>query len=724
MDIRSTIKRGMNWFIKESRTFPVILQYYLKDPIWSKKEFVTMANEGYKQNVYVYACIKQIAMGSAGIPWLLYNKKKSKKGEDTEIESHPLLDLWNKPNPKQGGTKFRESTIAYLMIEGNSYIEAAGPNNPNKPPLELYPLRPDRINILPGDKQFLVLGYEYEIGGRKAIFKQEEVLHLLMFDPLDDWFGMSPLKAASRSVDQNNQSRSWNVSLLQNGARPPGILRTQKGLSDIQFNRIENKWQEKYSGWQNAGVPMILEGGLEWQEMGLDPIDMAWLEGTKLSAREIAIAFGVPPEIIGDNSNKTYSNYQEARKAFYEETILPLMDWYRDEVNSWLTVRYGDNLYLDYDRDEIEALQEDRDKVWTRVSSANWLKVNEKRSATGYDDLSPEEGGDIILVKTTDTPITTFVANPEEEQAAQDAMDNALAPDDELDVNAEDGDLSKDETNAEAQSKAINFLMGNKSFNIRTKEQKEIYWKSVEIQRTPYYKTATNIIRKQFSKEHKSVVNIIKNSSDTKSAIKKVDNWLKVHNKDWDTILRGIYISVGEVFSSNTISSIKSCRSPFSFKAEDTWKTEVDDWLNNNCGTKITEINDVTRNKIRKYIAAGVDEGEGIEQIAMRIDALYLKKIIPNRSTVIARTEVIAASNLGSRAGAKQTGLELDHEWLDTNDRRTREWHKNAGGQVQKLDEPFEVMGEKLMFPGDISMGASARNVIQCRCTEVYSESE
>jgi HK97 family phage portal protein len=136
---------------------------------------------------------------------------------------------------------------------------------------------------------------------------------------------------------------------------------------------------------------------------------MDWLEGRKMSRVEICNVFQVPPELIGIQDQKTYSNYQEARKAFYTETVLPLMDRLCDDLNNWLVPVFGDNLILDYDKDEIEALQEDREKVWTRVQNANWLTVNEKRSATGYEEI---DGGDVVLVPATLVPIQGAIQPP------------------------------------------------------------------------------------------------------------------------------------------------------------------------------------------------------------------------------------------------------------------------------------------------------------------------
>ena len=353
----------------------------------------------------MYACVRQIAMACAGIPWLVY--RTTNDGTIEELENHPLKELLNGPNPWQGGSEFFESVVGFLMLAGNSYIEAAGPEN--GPPRELYVLRPDRMKVIAGNSQQLIAGYQYTVGGITVNFKPEEILHLKLFNPLDDWYGMSPIEAAARSIDQNNESRAWNVALLQNSARPPGALVTQNELQPDQFERLKEQIREQYMGARNAGRPLLLEGGLDWKEIGLTPAEMHWLEGLKLSAREIAIAFGVPPELIGDNANKTYSNYKEARQAFYTETVLPLMDSIKGELNNWLIPKFGDKrLYIDYDRDEIEALQEDREAVWSRALEAvknGIITPNEARVMLGYDEV---EGGDMLMMPVNMIPLTVM----------------------------------------------------------------------------------------------------------------------------------------------------------------------------------------------------------------------------------------------------------------------------------------------------------------------------
>jgi HK97 family phage portal protein len=160
-------------------------------------------------------------------------------------------------------------------------------------------------------------------------------------------------------------------------------------------------------GARNAGRPLLLEGGLDWKEIGLTPAEMHWLEGLKLSAREISIAFGVPPELIGDAENKTYSNLRESRQAFYTETVLPLMDSIKGELNNWLIPKFGDKkIYIDYDRDDIEALQEERETVWARALEAvktGVITPNEARVMLGYDEV---EGGDMLMMPANMMPLT------------------------------------------------------------------------------------------------------------------------------------------------------------------------------------------------------------------------------------------------------------------------------------------------------------------------------
>jgi HK97 family phage portal protein len=257
--------------------------------------------------------------------------------------------------------------------------------------------------------------YLYEFGGNKVRYQVDQVkghspvLHMKTFHPTDDWYGMSPIEAAVMSVDNHNEAGLYNLALMQNKATPSGALvvsvsdKNPSGkLDDEQYKRLQAKLEEKFVGSHNAGRPMLLEGGLDWREMGLSPKDMEYILGKNMSAREIALAFGYPPILLGIPGDSTYNNQKEARLALYEDTVLPTMDFLVTELNNWLAPAFGEGLVLDYDRDSIDAIAVKREAVWARVKDADFLTDNEKREAVGYEPLP---GGDTLYKDATKIPI-------------------------------------------------------------------------------------------------------------------------------------------------------------------------------------------------------------------------------------------------------------------------------------------------------------------------------
>lgn len=399
---------------KQSATYRAILMLFGNNPAWTRKDFAKLTEAGFMNCISVYACVSLIARSVARLPWILNKKPMSSPGSRSKverIEEHELLDRIRKPNPKEGQAAFIENTMSYYLISGNSYIERVGPKV--GPPKELYSLRPDRIKIIPGDRANLVAGYKYEVGGKKVLFNNKQILHLKTFHPLDDWYGLSPLEVAAKAIDISNMSMTWNAKLLENEMRPPGAMSTEQNLEDEQFDRLKREIREKMQGYENAAEPLLLEAGLKWENFAITPKDADWLNSDKMNDRRICRLFNVSPELIGDSENKTYSNYQEARKALYLETILVHGGFFRDELNNWLTPAYGERLYLDIDRDQIEAIREAMKEIYDWMDKAWWLKINEKRIACGKDDIGPE--GDVIMVPSNYIPLSDISGNIEEE---------------------------------------------------------------------------------------------------------------------------------------------------------------------------------------------------------------------------------------------------------------------------------------------------------------------
>ncbi len=370
---------------KDSATGPLIALHSQGQPVWTPRDYVAFAKEGYAQNAVVYRCVRMISEAAASVPLLLFQ-------EGRELDQHPLLDLLARPNRTECGPDLLESWFGFLLVSGNSYLEAVSIGGQIR---ELHALRPDRMKVVPGSDGWPV-AYEYTANGQTVRFNQEveggipPILHMALFHPTDDYYGLSPVEAAASAIDIHNQGSAWNKGLLDNAARPSGALvytSKDSNLSTEQFERLKQELENNFQGAGNAGRPLLLEGGLDWKSMGLSPRDMDFIEAKYVAAREIALALGVPPMLLGIPGDNTYSNYSEANRTFWRQTVLPLVSRTTKAIIAWLGPAFGDGLALKADLDRVEALTSEREALWERVRQSDFLTINEKRAAVGYGPL-------------------------------------------------------------------------------------------------------------------------------------------------------------------------------------------------------------------------------------------------------------------------------------------------------------------------------------------------
>ena len=355
---------------------------------WTPRDYTALAREGYLANAVVHRCVRLIAENAAACQYLVFEGF-------AERDAHPIAELLARPNPRQDGAVLFETLYAHLLLSGNGYLEQVSLNEKVR---ELYVLRPDRIKVVPGADGWAE-AYDYTVAGRSVRFDQQAaavppILHLTFFHPLDDHYGLAPIEAAAIAVDTHNAAARWNKALLDNSARPSGALvysTDNNVLSGQQFDRLKQQLDDAYIGSANAGRPMLLEGGLDWKAMSLSPQEMDFLEAKHTAAREIALAFGVPPMLLGIPGDNTFANYQEANRTFFRQTVLPLAARTGAAIAQWLSPEFGDAIRIVIDTDRIDALSSDRAALWDRVSGAAFLTPNEKREAVGY---APLDGGD------------------------------------------------------------------------------------------------------------------------------------------------------------------------------------------------------------------------------------------------------------------------------------------------------------------------------------------
>ena len=368
--------------VKASAAGPVIAYASSGRVAWSPRDTASLTRQGFSGNPVGFRVVKLIAEAASALPLVCQDV-------EARYDVHPVLSLIGRPNLGQGQAELFEALYGQLLLSGDGYLEVV--LDDAGAPVELHVLRSDRMSVVPGADGWPV-AFEYRVGGRKHRFPVVDgvstVCHIKAFHPQDDHYGHSPMQAAAAAVDVHNAASAWSKALLDNAARPSGAI-VYKGpegaetMTTDQYDRLLGEMEAHHQGARNAGRPMLLEGGLDWKPMGFSPSDMEFQKTKEAAAREIALAFGVPPMLLGIPGDSTYSNYQEANRAFYRLTVLPLVQKVTGAMSHWLSGFTSDAVALKPDLDQVPALAVEREAQWRRVSKATFLTDAEKRALLG-----------------------------------------------------------------------------------------------------------------------------------------------------------------------------------------------------------------------------------------------------------------------------------------------------------------------------------------------------
>ena len=352
---------------------------------WSGTSYASLSREGYGRNPVVHSCVRLIAQAVSSCAVLA-----TRDGRD--VDAHPLLALLDRPNADQTRGDLLEALVSHLLLSGDAFVRVVSPKGEGAGEARaLHALRPDRVRAETGPdgwtRAWVVSGPS---GMAERVAHDEDrpaVLHLRLFNPLDDARGLAPLAAAGAALDLHNASTAWNKALLDNSARPSGALVYSAGDANMtreQFDRLKGELEEGYAGAVRAGRPLLLEGGLDWKAMSLSPRDMDFMEARNGAARDIALAFGVPPLMIGLPGDNTYANYAEANRAFWRSCALPMANRVLAGLAAGVGRHFEEQVQLRVDEDEVLALMGERAERWAQVGAADFLSDDEKREAVGY----------------------------------------------------------------------------------------------------------------------------------------------------------------------------------------------------------------------------------------------------------------------------------------------------------------------------------------------------
>jgi len=393
----------------------LVYRYIGNNLISSTENDDTYINKGYRFNSTIYSLVNLLSKTASTIPFQVYevkndnelkryksltsgiydsssllnskivHKKALVQVDDTEL--HQILD---RPNPSQSYTSWIQEIVAFGSLTGNRYIYGIAPETGQNTGKfqELYVLPSQVVEIHSGGLMKPVKEYTLEYNGTYKI-PAELICHIKNYNPYYDGsgshlYGMSPLKAGLRSMDANNEALTTGVKYLQNQTARGMLVSDEGDITESQAKQLKDKFRNTYQGSNNAGDVIITPKKLSWVNFGLNASDLSLIEQYNATIKDLCNIYNIPVQLLNNTDSATYNNMKEAKKALYQNAVIPEMVKIREELNRWLTPKYGDKLYIDFDFSAIPELQEETEKIVGQMSQSWWLTPNEKRAAMNY----------------------------------------------------------------------------------------------------------------------------------------------------------------------------------------------------------------------------------------------------------------------------------------------------------------------------------------------------
>ena len=383
--------------------------------VWNTENDDSYITEGYRKNATIYSIINLITKAATTIPFQIYEVKNEndykryksltsgtidnstinkaallQKSSLVELQDTELHQLLDRPNPAQSYNSFMSEIIAFGKLTGNRYIYGIGPETGSKVGKysELYVMPSQIMEIVSGGIMQPVEKYKIEYNGTFEI-PATEICHIKDFNPYYDGsgshlYGQSPLRAGLRTLTTNNEAVQTGVKYLQNQTAR-GLLMSEEGdLNEVQAQQLKDKFRRQFQGSDNAGDVIITPKKLSWVNFGLNASDVSLIEQYNASIKDLCNIYNVPVQLLNNTDSSSYNNMKEAKKALYQNAVIPELLKIKDELNRWLAPKYGNKLCIEFDFTVIPELQEEADKVVDQLAKAWWLTPNEKRSVMSY----------------------------------------------------------------------------------------------------------------------------------------------------------------------------------------------------------------------------------------------------------------------------------------------------------------------------------------------------
>ena len=383
--------------------------------LWNNENDDSYITQGYQKNATIYSLINLITKAATTIPFQVYEKTNEndykrykaltsgmmdaasiqkasllQKNALVELQDTELHKILERPNPAQSYNAWLTELIAFGKLTGNRYIYGIGPDtgaNVGKF-TELYVMPSQVMEIISNGIMEPVSKYKLEYNGTKYI-DASEICHIKDFNPYYDgtgshMYGQSPLRAGLRSLTTNNEAVQTGVKYLQNQTAR-GLLTSEMGdINEVQAQQLKDKFKRQHQGSDNAGDIIITPNKMSWVNFGLNATDVSLIAQYNASIKDLCNIYNVPVQLLNNTESSSYNNMKEAKKALYQNAVIPELIKIKDELNRWLAPKYGDKLCIEFDFSVIPEMQEETEKIVNQLSKAWWITPNEKRSAMNY----------------------------------------------------------------------------------------------------------------------------------------------------------------------------------------------------------------------------------------------------------------------------------------------------------------------------------------------------
>jgi len=656
---------GASAYQREAPYFPEANRLFFLSPHLQTSEQSGRLAQPYREHVWVYACINAIAQSVSSVPLLF--KTGSRKNPKL-VESHPLVELFETPNPMMSGSQLIEATLVYLGLTGEAFY-ILDRDSEKEVPKELWVVHPGRFKEAVDEKTGLISGWIYSKGTRQIPLRPYEVVFFRYFNPYHDYRGLAPLQAARAGVEQDYWAGRYNLAFFKNSAQPGGVLETSANLTDEEFQRLLAQFEDRHRGGGKAHRIALLEGGITYKQTGLSQKDMDFLEQRRWNQEEIMAAFKVPKGELGIYEDINFATSKTQRKLFWENTLLPKMALI--EFVLWGQLfRHIDSgrVWAEFDYNSISALQEDRREL-VECAYKLWSMGVPLNIANEYLELGlpAVKGGDVGYLPFNLAPVTQEEPSPE--KSVVDLIPIA-AP---ILLRGFDG---------------------------------EAYWRAYLGLHTPLEEMVRRKISRYFYEQRKRQLRKLEEQSGKavtrELAVEALLLDLETENGLLKKVFWPLYLEIGQEAGKGLLVELGA--DPEIFTLADTPAMAA---LENKL-IKVVGINDTVREQLRDTLVEGLAEMETTAELMERVKQVY--NFAQSRSLTIARTETGQAMGIARDAAMGQMQV-VKHRWVTAGDEHVRVSHQEINGMVVERGQLFP---NGCRFPCDPD--GPAKEVINCRC--------